>query len=509
MDNLRRKSVESSSSRASATSNIKSSSPSKTGASYGTFPPHGSELQRPTLLCTSESASSYVENSIGSIPSGLNKLSLATPSPAQLLKSASKELSPPEQSTPSPIKIPIHQGMRQEWIDNLFHPVPPSAFSSKLDLDKCLKGFMAVESLEGDNAWACEKCALRQHQQEQAIRLQREEAIVRRNFDDSKQSLHAMSIVESIGSARTPESVSAAVFRAPSPSSIKSLSGLATLNKASLNMHHEDQEMQTSDTGGKGTIAIKDLNMSMISTELSAVDLNDTDDGDRPTILSPVPMSITSQRLVSDDENRNADSFMPTSAEPFSSSSDSSSLSSVPDCSSSDLSFLVTAKLNKKKEQKHNQQIRPTLPVQPESAVSNEFLQAASNPAKLPPVFRSARKRYLIYKLPEILVLNLKRFQQAHGILGSRRMAKIGDIVDFNQTLDLGEVLADGNTIYEILQLNKRSGGGSAVVDDVPVPPAVVAEAPIPDDRSDGEIMRKAHYKLYGVVVHSGSLFGG
>ncbi|KAJ3278112.1 hypothetical protein HK104_002640 [Borealophlyctis nickersoniae] len=95
--------------------------------------------------------------------------------------------------------------------------------------------------------------------------------------------------------------------------------------------------------------------------------------------------------------------------------------------------------------------------------------------AQPPAALSRAHKRYLIHTLPQTLVIHLKRFQQI-GIFSSRTR-KIDDPVAFDEFISLDPWLAP------------------------PKPSDASASAP---SKQKG---RK--YRLYGVVVHMGGLFGG
>ncbi|CAG8531476.1 5251_t:CDS:2 [Acaulospora colombiana] len=83
--------------------------------------------------------------------------------------------------------------------------------------------------------------------------------------------------------------------------------------------------------------------------------------------------------------------------------------------------------------------------------------------ASQPFILRKAYKRYLFGSLPPVLVFHLKRFQQVGSRWGGvMSMRKIDDFVEFHEELDV-----------------------------------------------DGEKTRNTKYRLYGVVVHLGSLYNG
>ncbi|KAJ3389336.1 hypothetical protein HDU92_001092 [Lobulomyces angularis] len=124
------------------------------------------------------------------------------------------------------------------------------------------------------------------------------------------------------------------------------------------------------------------------------------------------------------------------------------------------------------------------------------------------PAFFKSQKRYLIHKSPEILVLNLKRFQQMNGIFSLRGTKKIEDLIMFEEYLDLGDYMADFQVLQDLISFNDKLDPKNKDL-EVKHDSTKLAEL---------DLSRKNHiYRLYGVVVHSafsffnmkGSLFGG
>ncbi|KAJ3339272.1 ubiquitin-specific protease ubp2 [Entophlyctis luteolus] len=101
-------------------------------------------------------------------------------------------------------------------------------------------------------------------------------------------------------------------------------------------------------------------------------------------------------------------------------------------------------------------------------------------------------KRFLIHTTPQTLVIHLKRFERAArkgGVGVDTRMRKVETHVAFNEYIDVGAYLSPHG-----VQETTGEGAGSARI--VPVSPALRSPA-------------NGTYRLYGVVVHMGSLFGG
>lgn len=92
-------------------------------------------------------------------------------------------------------------------------------------------------------------------------------------------------------------------------------------------------------------------------------------------------------------------------------------------------------------------------------------------------ILRQAYKRYLVSSLPPTLVLHLKRFEQT-GL----RPRKIEDQVDIPVELDMSPYVIPSNELFE-----EGDAGSECVVQDA----------------------TSTKYRLYGVVVHAGSLATG
>jgi ubiquitin carboxyl-terminal hydrolase 16/45 len=107
-------------------------------------------------------------------------------------------------------------------------------------------------------------------------------------------------------------------------------------------------------------------------------------------------------------------------------------------------------------------------------------------------ILRKAYKRYLFDSLPPVLVFHLKRFQQVGG-RWSVSMKKIDDFVAFDEELDVGDFVVPP----EIEKKNEENG---------------VDNEHIIDNNTHSLLKQnKQHtkYRLYGVVVHLGSLYNG
>ncbi|CAE6417084.1 unnamed protein product [Rhizoctonia solani] len=104
-------------------------------------------------------------------------------------------------------------------------------------------------------------------------------------------------------------------------------------------------------------------------------------------------------------------------------------------------------------------------------------------------IHRRALKRYLIASPPPVLVIHLKRFQQVAGagtlLFGSLR--KLDDFVAFPEVLDVAPFVAPNREEYGLKGRGKKVGWFG--------------------QKKDKEVPVK--YRLYAVVVHTGSMIGG
>ncbi|CAE7212076.1 unnamed protein product [Rhizoctonia solani] len=104
-------------------------------------------------------------------------------------------------------------------------------------------------------------------------------------------------------------------------------------------------------------------------------------------------------------------------------------------------------------------------------------------------IHRRALKRYLIATPPPVLVIHLKRFQQVAGagtlLFGSLR--KLDDFVAFPEVLDIAPFVAPNREEYGLKSRGKKVGWFG--------------------QKKDREVPVK--YRLYAVVVHTGSMVRG
>ncbi|KAG0360881.1 Ubiquitin carboxyl-terminal hydrolase 16 [Podila minutissima] len=121
-----------------------------------------------------------------------------------------------------------------------------------------------------------------------------------------------------------------------------------------------------------------------------------------------------------------------------------------------------------------------TIPKRPKPSLKETA--NTKNPEDEKFIFRKAYKRYLVSSLPPTLVLHLKRFEQS-GRFG--QMRKIEDHVEIPEELDMGPYFMPAKDVEEEGD-EIREGVAGAVV--------------APESKK---------YRLYGAVVHMGTLGGG
>eukprot|EP00842_Homolaphlyctis_polyrhiza_P001210 jgi/Hompol1/208/HPOL_005276-RA len=114
---------------------------------------------------------------------------------------------------------------------------------------------------------------------------------------------------------------------------------------------------------------------------------------------------------------------------------------------------------------------------------------------KYPPCISKAFKRYLFFRTPSTLVLHLKRFEQVGS---SSRVRKVETFIAFDEWLDLAPAMAPA----EVVQAQIKREVNSPQTGSGPATPVPALAAPLPP-QSGGK------YRLFAIVVHQGSIFGG
>ncbi|KAJ3056412.1 Ubiquitin carboxyl-terminal hydrolase 45 [Rhizophlyctis rosea] len=149
-----------------------------------------------------------------------------------------------------------------------------------------------------------------------------------------------------------------------------------------------------------------------------------------------------------------------------------------------------------------NTNLLPPLPLSaPTSATpsrSTTPVPSTSSKRKHPLIYSRSSKRYLLHSLPNVLVLHLKRFQQV-GFSGRTR--KVEDVVKFEEFIDVDGLIAPPEKLVKEVQgvrMNGEEGKEEGMASEGIAPPSTIASKP-----------ETTKYRLYGVVVHMGGLFGG
>jgi hypothetical protein len=138
---------------------------------------------------------------------------------------------------------------------------------------------------------------------------------------------------------------------------------------------------------------------------------------------------------------------------------------------------------------------------EPSSPASASPVLSPSAPSQPPPprasryLLRRAQKRYLLAKLPPVLIVHLKRFQQTSksSLFGGsfNDLKKLDEYVSFPERLDLSPFMAPEVTADR----TKRRGRRGRVDEDV--------------SHTSQDVPVEHDYHLYAVIVHLGGMEGG
>ncbi len=128
-----------------------------------------------------------------------------------------------------------------------------------------------------------------------------------------------------------------------------------------------------------------------------------------------------------------------------------------------------------------------------------------SPPVKVPKrseqvALRRAFKRYLIDALPPVLVIHLKRFQQISKSLFAGSAKKLDDFISFPEYLDLRPFLAPKKERYGLNQRGRTPR-------DVSVQQKKHHHHRLFTRQDEEE--PPTWYRLYAIVVHTGSMVSG
>ncbi|CAG8543933.1 9032_t:CDS:10 [Racocetra fulgida] len=341
-----------------------------------------------------------------------------------------------------------------------------------ITLVDCLASFVKVETLDGENLFACENCWKSQNPSE----------------EPSSNGTDGDSVVEEQSNELNDISVE-------------------KNDQVENNVETHDLLRTQLEDDDIFTAAVVD---DAVYSETTPNDVADTTMADDSQPSEPVPMSLSSDDPNSSSEttpesSSNApiitypDNCLSSETTPESSSSVHTMMNDAPLLSETTNDLPLDERSSDVSEDSNDQtadqpsstnytnndpdslSVDNTIP----SAItsSSKPLKKESKPQPQKYIFRKAYKRYLFDSLPPVLVFHLKRFQQVEGRF-SVSTRKIDDFVGFEEEID---------------------------VRDFVVPPES-EEMEDEDDESGSESSAESRitkYRLYGVVVHLGSLFNG
>ncbi|KAJ1550693.1 hypothetical protein HK096_005559 [Nowakowskiella sp. JEL0078] len=358
---------------------------------------------------------------------------------------------------------------------------------SSVGLYDCIQQFMAVEVLEGENPFACDFCfklkygiTPEEDEEEEkalkkALKIVEEPKIEEKKLDKDSESETSSAHDASLSD---PQIVIEA-----------DLAASATSDESTSN---QTEENNNSGTEGKSESVISNENSEVkisanVINEIKPVENINLDTVKENEIVKP----ITPAESITKTEN---------SLNPL---------------------------LNVRKRLGFSSKSRANLN-SPSTTVSTPtpvIPSPVSTPQKVnrPLVRGKAYKRYLMHSLPEILVVNLKRFTQI-GLSG--RTKKVEDFVSFNDVIDMQDYLAPPDVIAE--STRRQTVQILKSLDQLAGKIKSENQPDMPDRLSEIDKMRDivkkqmndaiencqipildTQYKLYGVVVHSGSLLSG
>ncbi|CAG8574886.1 2520_t:CDS:10, partial [Racocetra persica] len=338
----------------------------------------------------------------------------------------------------------------------------PNSTRDNITLVDCLASFMKVETLDGENLFACENCWKSQNPSE----------------EPSSNGTSGGSVVEEQSNE---------------------LNDISVEKNDQVENHVETHDLLRTQLEDDDifTAAVVD---DAVYSETTHNDVDDTTMADDSQPSEPAPMSLSSDDPNSSSETTpESSSNAPIITTPESSSSVHTMMNDAPLLSETTNDLPLDERSSDVSEDSNDQtadqpsstnytnndpdslSVDNIIP----SAIpsSSKPLKKESQPQPQKYIFRKAYKRYLFDSLPPVLVFHLKRFQQVEGRF-SVSTRKIDDFVGFEEEID---------------------------VQDFIVPPES-EEMEDEDDESGSESLAESRitkYRLYGVVVHLGSLFNG
>ncbi|KAJ3197212.1 ubiquitin-specific protease ubp2 [Irineochytrium annulatum] len=337
----------------------------------------------------------------------------------------------------------------ERLIENIMRPLDVVDTEPRMTVLKCLSSFMTVDLLDGSNGLACEQC----------------------NKPPSTPELHPRgSPMATQGELRHPAT--------------KSPSGLLTIPFSSvIPLNDSGSDAATVASAGTSTLNETVSIASDNAADMSSVDGSEvvraviTDSALVRPHRAPTPMILEHTEAA----------FLPKEPAAPARSHSLQSMNTAMAVDGPEFSGPLeppkrTESLKLKSPVGGGCVLRTPKAIDAMDVSSTASTDSESEPATRtkggPIVLTRAYKRFLIHSFPNVLVIHLKRFQQVGS---SSRTRKNEDPVAFRDRLDLSPFLSPA-------EVEERVKG---------------QPAPVPADRSGSQ------YRLFGVVVHQGSIFGG
>ncbi|CAG8562139.1 7742_t:CDS:10 [Acaulospora morrowiae] len=356
-----------------------------------------------------------------------------------------------------------------------------SAQNSCISLIDCLRSFMRVETLDGDNLFACGNCWKNSNHEGSDVTDEKSDA----EEDDSIEP--DVQVDKAIGKElENTESLKQSPSTPINTSEVNHMTNTQPENGASEPM---DVSGDNSTTDAQIYESFRPHITSTNAPDENSNEPISRDDSEETCVSGADAQSDENpQKSVSEDSEETRISGTDAQSDGISNNSisegahvtstDAQSDENQNHCSNDPSDYTP---INGKDGEVDSRGMEVDLPVHSSSSRSSPLHDSESEKNKSTKaqqfILREAYKRYLFSSLPPVLVLHLKRFQQTGK--WSISMKKIDDFVEFDEEIDVGNFI---------------------------VPPGA-------DDIDGSKSSRKkvfnTKYRLYGVVVHMGSLYNG
>ncbi|KDE04930.1 hypothetical protein MVLG_04686 [Microbotryum lychnidis-dioicae p1A1 Lamole] len=418
------------------------------------------------------------------------------------------EIPPPTPSLPPQLRFARPPGSKA--------PLPPPATTTtsvsneqmSTDLYECFRQFTSVEVLEGENAFACKNCwkflnpdLVRQRQDEKDVRRREKDALKaekRRNgrrVSDAKTHISEEAGLRTVVNSplQSPQLENARTLSASPPGS------LTSANPASKGAGVISPEFALLSLATSPSVfserSLASEPASMVPESGAATDdeaaLADTEDGHTTDSASVLELSSAAGGPKTPLTVANVEALDPSSTRTHVVATSVSAAASVQSSSS-----VAASKSGASLSTRFSSSSKPTSSI------------AIPATLKAPPrhLLRRAHKRYLISArdLPPVLVIHLKRFQNASksSLFGTSFMnlKKRDDDLSFPEQLDLTPFLAPlEKPPKQTTRARHATRPSTSSNHSVPHPPPIETE----------KVVGGALYRLYAAVVHYGTLSTG